>query len=121
MLRISAKDRRGMVVVKDEKEIDVQSLVCPLLRDNSTPTDSELAAARDQFVLRFEAKDLDFDGHIDLIGIREFGAKWARYCVWLYDPLQGLFVKDFLAEQMELLANLAVNVDSEIVLHISGQ
>jgi hypothetical protein len=26
--------------------------------------------------------------------------------VWLYDPNQHIFVKDFLAEQMELLANL---------------
>jgi hypothetical protein len=50
--------------------------------------------------------DLDSDQHPDLAGIREFGAKWARYCVWLYDPKQHFFAKDFLAEQMELMTNL---------------
>lgn len=49
--------------------------------------------------------DFDFDHHPDLAGIREFGAKWARYCVWLYDPKQYIFVKDFLAEQLELLTS----------------
>jgi len=51
-------------------------------------------------------QDLDSDGHPDLAGIREFGAKWARYCVWVYDPRQHFFITDFLAEQMELMANL---------------
>jgi hypothetical protein len=115
VLRISAEGRRGVVSVQDEKGTEMQSLVCPLLGDNSAPTDSELEAVREEFVLRFEAKDLDFDGHKDLMGIREFGAKWARYCVWFYDPQQHIFVKDFLAEQMELLANLAANVNGQIV------
>jgi hypothetical protein len=115
VLKIAAEGRRGVVFVQDEKGTDVQSLVCPLLRDNSSPTDTELVAAREQFVSRFEAKDLDLDGHMDLMGIREFGAKWARYCVWFYDKQQHLFVKDFLSEQMELLANLAANGNGQIV------
>ena len=89
--------------------------MCPLLRDNSAPTGAELAAVREQFVSGFEAKDLDSDGHQDLLGIREFGAKWARYCVWLYDPQQHLFVKDQLAEQIELLVNVTVNESGQIV------
>jgi hypothetical protein len=68
-------------------------------------TQEELAAAREQFMTQFVVTDFDFDDHPDLAGIREFGAKWARYCVWLYDP-QHIFMKDFLAEQMELLVNL---------------
>jgi hypothetical protein len=115
VLQISAEGRRGVVSVQDEEGTQIQSLVCPLLRDSSAPTDSELVAVREQFILRFEAKDLDFDGHKDLMGIREFGAKWARYCVWFYDPQQHIFVRDFLAEQMELLANLAANVNGQIV------
>ncbi len=106
-LQISAEGRQGNVDVRDEKGALVQKLACTLLRENATVTESELAAAREQFVKRFEAKDLDFDGHLDLVGVREFGAKWARYCVWLYDPQQHIFVKDFLAEQMESLTNLA--------------
>src|SRR5262249_36879897 len=41
-------------------------------------------------------------------------AKWARYCVWLYDPKQHIFIKDFLAEQMELLTNLKPLADGQI-------
>ncbi len=115
VVRISAADRRGMVSVEDDREAEVQSLVCPLVRDNSAPTNAEFMAVREQFVLRFEAEDLDFDGHKDLVGIRESGSKWARYCVWLYDPRQHIFVKDFLAEQMELLANLTADENGEIV------
>jgi hypothetical protein len=105
-LRIWAEGRRGVVIVADEKGRQVQELVCPLLQDVSEPTPEELAAVREQFVAHFLVTDLDFDGHPDLAGIREFGASWARYCVWLYDPKQHVYVKDFLAKQMELLTNL---------------
>lgn len=77
-----------------------------MLRDEAEATQQELAAAREQFVTQIVATDLDSDGYSDLAGPREFGAKWARYCVWLYDPRQHVFVKSFLAEQMELLTNL---------------
>jgi len=106
-LRIWAEGRRGVAIVADEKGRQVQELVCPLLPDVSEPTPEELAAVREQFVAHFLVKDLDFDGHPDLAGIREFGASWARYCVWLYDPKQHVYVKDFLARQMELLTNLS--------------
>jgi hypothetical protein len=76
------------------------------LQDVAEPTPEELAAVREQFVTYFVIADLDFDSHPDLAGIREFGASWARYCVWLYDPKQHIYVKDFLAKQMELLTNL---------------
>jgi hypothetical protein len=106
-LRISAQGRRGLVSIRNQNGVEVQSLECYLLRESSALTKTELATVRRQFVVRFEAQDLDFDGHKDLMGIRDFGAKWARYCVWLYDPHQHIFITDFLAEQMELLANLS--------------
>jgi hypothetical protein len=106
-LKISAEGRRGVVSVRNEGGTEVQSLGCPLLRDNAEATPEELTAIREQFVAQFVAQDFDFDRHPDLAGIREFGAKWARYCVWLYDPKQHIFVKNFLAEQMELLTNLS--------------
>lgn len=106
-LKISAEGRRGVVSLRNDGGTEVQSLGCPLLRDNAEATQEELAAVREQFVTQFVAMDFDFDRHPDLAGIREFGAKWARYCVWLYDPKQHIFVKNFLAEQMELLTNLS--------------
>jgi hypothetical protein len=105
-LTIRAEGRTGTVIVRDEKGAELQNLICPLLPENPAPTESELAAVREQFVTQTAARDLDFDGHPDLAGIREFGAKWARYCVWLYSPKEHIFIKDFLAEQLELLTNL---------------
>ena len=106
-LKISTEGRRGVVSVRNEGGTEVQSLGCPLLRDNAEATQEELATVREQFVSQFVVLDFDFDRHPDLAGIREFGAKWARYCVWLYDPKQHIFVKNFLGEQMELLTNLS--------------
>jgi hypothetical protein len=106
-LKISAEGRRGIVSVWNAQGTEAQSLECPLLRDNVEAKQEELAAVQEQFVTQFAALDLDFDRHPDLAGTREFGAKWARYCVWLYDPKQHIFVKNFLAEQMELLTNLS--------------
>jgi len=106
VLQISTERSMGVVSVWNEKNAEVQQLTCPLLRDNAEATEGELAATREQFVSNFMVRDLDFDRHPDLAGIREFGTKWARYCVWFYDPKQHLFTKDFLAEEMELLTNL---------------
>lgn len=106
VLQISTERNRGIVSVRDERGSELQRLICPLLRDNTAASSDEVAAVREQFLTQFVVRDLDSDGHPDLAGIREFGAKWARYCVWLYDLKQHLFVKDFLAEQMELMTNL---------------
>ena len=105
-LQISTERNRGDVSVRDEKGTEVQKLSCLLLRDNTAASRDELAAVQEQFSGQFVVRDLDSDQHPDLAGIREFGAKWARNCVWLYDPKQHFFVKDFLAEQMELMTNL---------------
>ena len=83
-LRISAEGQKGVVAVRDEKGTEVQRLLCPPLQGTAEASEEELAAVREQFVTHFMT-DLDFDGHLDPAGIREFGAKWARYCVWLYD------------------------------------
>jgi len=87
------------------KWTELQKLVCPLLRDAAEAKEEELAAVHEQFVTHFMIAGLDFDGHPDLAGIRDSGAKWARYCVWLYDQKQHWYGKDFLAEQMESLRN----------------
>ena len=113
-VRIWAEGQQGLVAVRDEKGTEVQKLVCRLLPDAADAKVEELAAVRKQFVTHFVIADLDFDGHLDLAGIREFGAKWARYSVWLYDPKQHRYGKDFLAEQMELLTNLKPLGDGQI-------
>ena len=114
-LQISAEGSQGLVSIRDPNGGEIQSLQCHLLRESTAPTETELAGVREQFVSGFEVEDLDFDGYKDLMGIREFGAKWARYCVWLYDPKRHIFVTDSLAQQMELLANLSPSANGEIL------
>jgi hypothetical protein len=105
-VRVSASGARGRIEIRGTTGLVLQTLACPLLRDESQPATAELAAVREQFVARFEVEDLNFDGYPDLKAPREFGAKWARYCVWLFDPASRTFMRNTLAEQLELLYNL---------------
>jgi len=108
ILRISTRGRTGLVEVRKKSGSLLETLSCPLSRDE--PKATELEAVAQEFVAGFAAEDLDFDGYMDLKGPWEFGAKWVRYCVWLYDPeshtFSGAYKKRPLAEQMELLYNL---------------
>jgi hypothetical protein len=76
----------------------------------------------EEFVTHSVAEDLNFDGYVDVKAPRDFGAKWRRYCVWLFDPqfrnrVGGpVFIKDSLAEQMELLYNLQVDPKHDRIL-----
>jgi hypothetical protein len=115
-LRISASRRLGRIEVNDASGSQVQTLSCWLLRGVDNPTGPQLAAIRQQFVVNSAAEDLDFDGYPDLKAPREFGAKWGRYCVWLFDPGSRQFVKNDLAEQMELLYNLGTDAKHSLVI-----
>lgn len=115
-LLVSANGAQGRIEVLDATGSHVQDLSCALLRDESAPTSGELEAVREQFVSHFETEDLNFDGYADLKAPREFGAKWAQYCVWLFDPVNHGFVRDSLALQMELLYNLRADPKRGLVL-----
>ena len=95
-LRVLTNGREGVVEVSGPAGTRLQTLTCAL----------EPYAS---FVSGFAIEDLDMDGHPDLRAPREFGAKWERYCIWLYDPSTGGFENDLLARQMELLTNLKVD------------
>jgi len=95
-LHIQEKGPEGIVDVFSPAGERLQTLTCAIQQPSF-------------FVGGFRVEDLDMDGHPDLRGTREFGAKWERFCVWLFDPSSQRFVRDFLAEQMELLVNLEVD------------
>jgi hypothetical protein len=95
-LRVLTRGHEGVVEVSTPNETRRQTLTCAL-------------APYADFVGGFVIEDLDMDGHPDLRAIREFGAKWERYCIWLYDPSTRRFEKDLLARQMELVSNLTVD------------
>ena len=108
-LHITANGRQGIVEVRDNAKPLIQTLTCPLLQEVPNPSGPELQAVREQFITRFAAEDLDLDGYTDLRGPREFGAKWQRYCVWLFEPKRHVFEKNLLAQQMELLYSFSID------------
>ncbi len=119
-LRISVSGREGRVEVRNHLGAMTQTLTCPLLQDEANPSDLEVKGAAKEFVSRFEMKDLDLDGYLDLRGVREYGAKWARYCVWLFHPKTPMFSRsDPLAQQMESLYNLAVDPKRSLIISYS--
>ncbi|HLJ87785.1 MAG TPA: hypothetical protein VKZ53_13250 [Candidatus Angelobacter sp.] len=122
-LRVSTRGREGVVEVQDDASVLVETLTCPLLREMRAPSAAEIQAASERFVDGFEIEDLDLDGALDLKGPREFGAKWARYCVWLYEPkthrFSGSYGKDLLIEQMELLYSLKADPKRQRVISYS--
>jgi hypothetical protein len=130
ILDISAKGRIGMIVVKDSAGTKVQTLTCDLFRDwgvdaeigvNAETTANVIDYHAERFVSGVTAKDLDFDGLPDIQALRDFGAKFAEYCVWLYAPNQGRFEGNQLSHQMEDLINLTADAkDRQVVSYTIG-
>ena len=115
-LDVSAAGRTGMVSVRTEGGARVQTLTCDLFRDwGSTIAVNDDLTARvldyhaEVFVSELKITDVDFDGLSDILAPRDFGAKWRKYCVWLFSPAQGKFIRDPLSQQMEDLVNLTVD------------
>jgi hypothetical protein len=118
-LGISAQGRHGLVEVHSDSGSLVQTLRCPLLGDSADADDVAIKSVAEEFVSDFQLEDLNFDGYLDLKGDREFGAKWGRYCVWLFDPKNHRFEEDELAEQMELLYNLQADPKRRLIIAYS--
>ena len=118
-LRISAGGRTGLVDIRNDSGMMVETLACPLLRDAINPSQGEITGAAETFVTGFQTEDLDFDGLADLRGPREFGASWRRDCVWLYDPHSHMYTRNPLAEQMEILYNLRADSQRHRIISYS--
>jgi hypothetical protein len=66
IFRISASGSQGVIEVRSGSAIPVQTLTCPLLRDETNPSEPELKAIGEQFVTHFAVEDLNFDGYLDV-------------------------------------------------------
>jgi hypothetical protein len=117
-LDISATGRKGTVVVRNAAGAEAQALSCDLFRDWGTEiaVDPAMAARildahAASFISGLKTADLDFDGLPDILAVRDSGAKWVEYCVWLFDPKEGEFVQNALSRQMEDLQNLTVDAE----------
>jgi hypothetical protein len=121
-LELSAAGRTGKIVVKNTAGDNVQTLTCDLFREWSEPIGADLLDFHaGLFVAGLETRDLDFDGLPDIMAVRDYGAKWATHCVWLYHPDRGRFIENALSRQMEDLENLEVDlVRRQISSHTIG-
>lgn len=63
--------------------------------------------------------DVDFDGYLDLVVLREHGAKWGRYDVRLFDAKAGRFVESALTRHLGTLVNLTVDSDRKRIVTYS--
>jgi len=113
-LRVLVQGAQGVIEVRKASAL-VQTLSCPLLRDVFNPSKELLQGLGGPFISMVSTADLNFDGYQDIRAVREHGAKWGIFCVWLYNPNQQLFVKDRVAEEMELLSNLEVDPKTRII------
>lgn len=48
-------------------------------------------------------EDVNFDGYLDIAVVTDFGAKWAGFKYWLYDPKTGRYVSNHLTRQLSKL------------------
>jgi hypothetical protein len=122
-LDISGAGRSGIVVVKNSAGAPIQTLSCDLFRDSGGDTgiDAETRARvfsiHDEiFVSGAKVVDANFDGLPDIMAVRDGGAKWGRYCVWLFDPKQGRFTQNSASRQMEDLDNLTVDAERRLIV-----
>jgi hypothetical protein len=115
LLRVSVAGALGSIDVlelsDDRTGAVVQALGCQLLRDSPSPSEGELDDARHRFVANIKVEDINLDGYADVMALREYGAKWGKYCVWLYDPQSHKFVKGALADELESLSNIGANAE----------
>lgn len=92
--------------MRNEGGAEVQSLGCPLLRDDGSATQEELAAVRQQLVTQFVAKDLDSDASPTWRALGNLGRSGLSTTFGLMTRDSSIFVKNVLAEQIKLLTNL---------------
>lgn len=63
--------------------------------------------------------DLNFDGYRDFWVVSDFGAKYARYEAFVFDPKAQRFVKDSLAREVSALMNPEVDMASKRIVTTS--
>src|SRR5262249_36002207 len=60
-----------------------------------------LSACDPGFVLEFfRVEDINFDGYLDIAAPIAYGAKWASFNYWIFDPASGKFVTTALTKQL---------------------
>jgi hypothetical protein len=56
--------------------------------------EAESTSSPEQFLRWFDARDVNFDGYLDIAVVRDFGAKWGRQTWWVFSPALGKFISN---------------------------
>ena len=63
--------------------------------------EAESTSSPEQFLRWFQARDVNFDGYLDIAVVRDFGAKWGRQTWWVFSPASGKFISDEFTTALE--------------------
>lgn len=63
------------------------------------------------FVKSFRTEDVNFDGHLDIGTLYEFGAKWGSYRYLVFDPSSGRFSRTALTRDLEEIRGNGLTFD----------
>ncbi|HKQ76429.1 MAG TPA: hypothetical protein VJ810_22230 [Blastocatellia bacterium] len=55
------------------------------------------------FTQHFQAKDINFDGYLDIATLDGYGAKWSGFNYWLFDKRSGRFIANLLTSELRKL------------------
>jgi hypothetical protein len=55
------------------------------------------------FTQQFQAKDINFDGYLDIATLDDYGAKWSGFNYWLFDKRSGRFITNSLTTELRTL------------------
>jgi len=107
VVRAAASESRGETSMKIELHARGKSQTIAL-------DHRELGA--DRMLASIEIVDANFDGHPDVIVLRESGAKWGSYDVFLFDPSTSHFSSASpLARSLSQLSNATFDVARRVV------
>lgn len=62
----------------------------------------------------FDAKDINFDGYLDLAIPFESGAKWMSFSYWYFDKSKGRFVTSALTDELRQVRANSIELDPQV-------
>jgi len=62
----------------------------------------------------FDARDISFDGYLDVAIPFESGAQWMSFTFWFFDKSQGRFVSGALSDELREIRANSIDVDAQV-------
>jgi hypothetical protein len=62
----------------------------------------------------FDAKDINFDGYLDLAVPLDSGAKWMSFTYWCFDKSKGRFATSMLSDELREVRAMSIELDPQV-------